>query len=47
MHRTFGTLGLWLSLVLSASGVSVETPIAPTNIDQYKYRFRGCRQKHP
>ena len=39
MHRTSVTLGLWLALVLSAHGLSVEIPITTTNLDQYKYRF--------
>ena len=38
-YRLFVTLGLWLALVLSAHGLSVEIPITTTNLDQYKYRF--------
>lgn len=39
MHRLFVTIGLWLALVLSARGLSVEIPVTTTNLDQYKYRF--------
>ena len=36
--RCFFTIAiLWLSLVLSAYGLSVETPITTTNLDQYRY----------
>ena len=39
MHRLFVTLGLWLALVLSAHGMSMEVPVTTTNLDQSKYRF--------
>lgn len=39
MHRFFVTLGLWLTFVVSAHGVSVEIPVTTTNLDQHKYRF--------
>ena len=39
MHRLFVTLGLWLTLVFTVHGVSVEIPVTTTNLDQYKYRF--------
>ena len=39
MHRLFVTLCLWLPLVFSAHGLSVEIPVTTTNLDQYKYRF--------
>ena len=38
MHRSFTSV-LWLSLILSAHGLSVEIPVTATNLDQYKYRF--------
>jgi hypothetical protein len=39
MRCLFVASVLWLSLVLSVHGVSVEIPITTTNLDQYKYRF--------
>ena len=39
MRRLFTTSILWLSLILSAHGLSVEIPITTTNLDQYKYVF--------
>jgi hypothetical protein len=39
MHRSFITFILWLTLILSAHGLSVEIPVTTTNLDQDKYRF--------
>lgn len=39
MHRSFITSVLWLSLILSTHGTSLEIPVTSTNLDQSKYRF--------
>ncbi len=39
MPRSLVALSLWLGLMLSASGSSVEFPVTRTNLDQYKYLF--------
>jgi len=39
MHRSFIMSVLWLSLILSAHGLSVKIPVTTANLDQYKYRF--------
>jgi len=39
MRRLLTLCILWLGLVLSAHGLSVEIPITTTNLDQYRYLF--------
>src|SRR5476649_367400 len=39
MHRVLIITAFWLALVLSAFGLSMETPVTPTSLNQGTYLF--------